>query len=1316
MRAYAWYGICWGAKGIQYNTLGSDGGGNIGICGYKLEHDRDYDIIKDEDVPNSNFLEFLNRFSLGTCLTPGLSIVDPTLSQSQWATESLTKLGWAIATAKKTDPNQQDERINFSLLVPNNWQVGFSGTVDDYVAANYSTLITNHINVGDIYNGWPNFFPRSTYDPNDWLVIPTPNNHQWTIITSSCSTIQASDPTVFTNCTSPTARRWWEAPHFDGEYWMGYYSIHSPHLKLYTPWYYGYKEHWFAARKIMQDIKPVAQTISEVVWQRLTVDASKLNTQSVTTTDGDKLPILWYEKSSQKITGNDPLGNPPDEPAVYSYDKTRPDRYLFNVDQNKAHLESQQDALYEFGLFKVPKEEDALYVAMLNRRTWPVRFKNEDNIEDWPNSKILSDNTINDDWVDDTTDILRNDKWYENSDWHSDELEGAIDVRRFSFRINRKAFTDGETISHFVVTNMRTGRERLIAFNTATGDDIEFVDTFSVVLEPGEGTLFKISPAHSMAAGMTSEAGMAYNNGHRIADIGNFIPTSRKKIMVWERNGDIEYRITNNRVPQPPLENVFDQTLSTGSVISSAQSLKNLHPSVAASGNNVVVVYSRETTDESVRQVFARWGIFNPGPNTITWKDPFPLDNSVLEDETTEPNQLITPVVTPGANGFLCAWSSSDINDILTEHGIQLKYIILDENQDVAFNPTQPAPPVIQNEPTIISEIFPSLASRSEDAGISQMERFHLAWEGVFNFNTGESQIYYTRFEHDQNDNWATLTTERVTKFVEGCKHHHPNIAVKNEVELVGDVENAKVHGEPIVTWDREEDLSSPIGGNGQEPMSIESYPGKGKTSSVMVRHRSHIGVNNWSTITTLWEPSNPVSLPMIKSGMYIDRTWPTIGNPLSTGTAEYLTYMSSKKSQVLLTRFKAITPFNHKPTFHAEVPERGSYPNLTLNYEGKALPSLNTLTFRGMNTFIDEFNNTLYHARVTAPLVDDIAKSYDKIKVKTFNALKELCKRNFSFSVGNPNLRPAIWCTGCPDTIYFNIGRGIPIPWNNYDITDTRPGYYSESDTTIFNWPRTEDSVRTENFAYSLGDTLSFDRMFYMEDTAWVKTLINDSTLAEITYSVLLKDSASGQTISVLDQITIDTASIDIAVKRFGEDNIASVSTFLPPMPPPTSFYVPQGPGRKVQWIANAPAPSGKAYITIHASKDEDMPVVMSQEHGEYDDFNVIIPTFDTALFKQAGQQPITVSAPTTPITLSINPNPFEGSTKVTVETVKDVPLSVQAYNVLGGLVVNLFNDVSTQTHYEFTLDSKIIRPGTYFIRGQAGNGIVTKKVQFVK
>jgi hypothetical protein len=71
---------------------------------------------------------------------------------------------------------------------------------------------------------------------------------------------------------------------------------------------------------------------------------------------------------------------------------------------------------------------------------------------------------------------------------------------------------------------------------------------------------------------------------------------------------------------------------------------------------------------------------------------------------------------------------------------------------------------------------------------------------------------------------------------------------------------------------------------------------------------------------------------------------------------------------------------------------------------------------------------------------------------------------------------------------------------------------------------------------------------------------------------------------------------------------------------------------------------------------------------------------------------------------------------TDVEVDAPKDVPLNITVFDILGRSTITLFNDFSSKDHYSYTLDSKKLSPGMYFVRVQAGGEVVTRKVELVK
>jgi hypothetical protein len=82
----------------------------------------------------------------------------------------------------------------------------------------------------------------------------------------------------------------------------------------------------------------------------------------------------------------------------------------------------------------------------------------------------------------------------------------------------------------------------------------------------------------------------------------------------------------------------------------------------------------------------------------------------------------------------------------------------------------------------------------------------------------------------------------------------------------------------------------------------------------------------------------------------------------------------------------------------------------------------------------------------------------------------------------------------------------------------------------------------------------------------------------------------------------------------------------------------------------------------------------------------------------------------------ISIKPNPFDNSTNIVIDALKDAPLSVVVLDVLGRTVLTLHSGASETNHCNFTLDGKKIAPGIYFIRIQQGNEVQTQKVELVK
>ena len=88
----------------------------------------------------------------------------------------------------------------------------------------------------------------------------------------------------------------------------------------------------------------------------------------------------------------------------------------------------------------------------------------------------------------------------------------------------------------------------------------------------------------------------------------------------------------------------------------------------------------------------------------------------------------------------------------------------------------------------------------------------------------------------------------------------------------------------------------------------------------------------------------------------------------------------------------------------------------------------------------------------------------------------------------------------------------------------------------------------------------------------------------------------------------------------------------------------------------------------------------------------------------------------PTSPYVLSAYPNPFNSSAQITVNFEKSVDIQLNVYNLLGQKVTDLFTGRigSGQQKFKFTADH--LPDGIYFIKLDAGNETVIKKIVLIK
>ncbi|OGV10869.1 MAG: hypothetical protein A3J84_07710 [Ignavibacteria bacterium RIFOXYA2_FULL_37_17] len=78
--------------------------------------------------------------------------------------------------------------------------------------------------------------------------------------------------------------------------------------------------------------------------------------------------------------------------------------------------------------------------------------------------------------------------------------------------------------------------------------------------------------------------------------------------------------------------------------------------------------------------------------------------------------------------------------------------------------------------------------------------------------------------------------------------------------------------------------------------------------------------------------------------------------------------------------------------------------------------------------------------------------------------------------------------------------------------------------------------------------------------------------------------------------------------------------------------------------------------------------------------------------------------------------PNPFNPSTKIRYSIPQAAKVSIALYNVLGIKVASLVETEQPVGNYEIVLNGNNLASGVYFVRMNAGNYSVTKKIVLMK
>jgi hypothetical protein len=683
----------------------------------------------------------------------------------------------------------------------------------------------------------------------------------------------------------------------------------------------------------------------------------------------------------------------------------------------------------------------------------------------------------------------------------------------------------------------------------------------------------------------------------------------------------------------------------------------------------------------------------------IVWQNWLYLDQNVPIDNN-QPNQLVTPVITAaqgstGNGGFYCAWSKSDNhnNALASPHYIQPAYISIDLNNNNILIPNVLPLNPLQAEQTARMSIFPTVAARDESSMGDNLEYLHLSWEEQWDPELNgsiidtNSQIYYapniyhTNLGLNANAFSQTWQIERVSKNAMTCKNTHPNISTDNMFDMMtiglsvipGNME----HGEPIVTWEMKyADFCRGC------PISYALHNGQ---VYVMVRERLLPGA--WSSFTALYPKQDNIPLPVIKT-LDCEDVHGRFGRQF--GIDQYgLLFQDLSTSQIHI--YRQYFAFDT----HSILYERGLYPNSLLTYlpdnNANGYPTFNSFMIRGN----DKDENGLYAVKITALSVGYVEKSLPDQLLEVFDATPNECEKGLKYSIARGVKVPNI--IGGPHQMFS---------WTPRDITGYGSAYYSDSNVHVYNWPRTEDSIRTNNLQINSGDSVQLGRIFEISDSSVIGTTYFSDTTHYLAYEVDLKDSASHVLIQTIDSVAIHRTTNGISISGlnnvpiyFNLDSTGLIYSFKSNLSIPLTI-----------------PPSGEGYLTIKIRKDTLTPFILVQTQVRVDSNYVMggLDPIDSISYKKSAPTPTLTSVSN--IRLIIHPNPFRTQTSIELEVPKEVMMNVSVFDVLGRQVTNLFSNYSDHNNYNFTLDSKQLNPGMYYVRVQCGGEVVTRKIELLK
>ena len=1394
IREQTWDCLTWGAKGIIYNPMGSDGLLNMGFCGNNFENTPNcgFSYLSDgvTPFPNGDLITAPpgnitmpwtsgSSYSVGqwvidktsnncgdqtpwVCVSDVSGTLDPCGDAQHWAKSNtycyygnvnLTPASGylippATTTSNSSDNTWPDHLIGEGHFDPTcscikiyNGAVMWIPCITDFdiIDQNQNTIMSSSHNdpvVADALpneggvtgieaylcavtgakdrhgNGWSstlgsnnNFVPddlRNYYltmlnnsAPSAWLPVklsgnsvvsipmtdPDPDNQPGTGHTPISNWIAADRDLDIEYDQSSGPHRTGHANWQKYDYW-GFIPFQYPSGSITlaltgVPTYYGVKDRSDGVKRSMADIAPIAWELKNLKWVT-SYDYSDLNSPDTNAKawasgfNGDNSKHLdgphqtgdpefpFYMLDSWLVFPNARLGDMSSQNQSYNLGAVYPNLPFLKsttIDPDNSSM------LYNIGVFHDPNDPDALYTTIANRRTWPMIVN--DTVISGVNQTLIRT-------VDNTTQTPIN-------------YLGAIDARQLDLQLKNSPDASGfmwydfqgrgtnwpsTNIDWIKITNLRSGTDVIQPFAS--------VKAFSIDFEPGEGTLLRLAPATALEPGRTNYAGMAYNNGHRMAEL-----SGGDHGMVWEQNGTIMFCAVKGTDPMGTFSTQSQYTPQVVYPPAGSSLPANAHnPSIAAKPDGTVgIVFSIDDFqtgtnghgngqfERSVVMVkslppYTSWyttpcsGDFCPAwmyadpicQNCLGLPYVTPYVNDVTGNlQNGAYTNLLVPVITPAYDGFIVAFALP--NNILAYHipSNSTPYEISGTPSDLhSDHQMRMCSIATKNETFDETTINPNIHDPAAD------ERIYFAWEE--DHEDGTSEIKFTYMDHCittgvqiYHSNSSTYVDDDPMYM---CKNYHPMIAVENLPTTGGP-------SVPAVVWEAPADVRF------------------NENHSVL---RELIQWNNgnsvWSGLTSFVPFSNDVeNLPQPQ---FRFENFFCSGQPQNSFEKEVI-YQDTFAHEQFISRFDQNS---NDWTRNTKLKGYAQFGSVSLPYICESSDP-GFLTFRG----IVPDQQGLYAANMNVtPLTPanpsaDIPASIELIK--NFSARPKQGYSLCATELITIRIAPPYLTMNSEAPPQMTSGK---FPWVNSSLGIFQAAPIDDTENILeqASWPQTEDSMRTIYFPATVTDTVSIGRVLVV-DTTQIPSLLPDQTHF-MSYKLVVKDSASQTITQVLDSAIIHGQSAGGGFGSYPGTN-----------PSDTTM---NGEGYNIH-SPILPTPSGSAYISVIITKDSATQAELVQDQ-EYTD-TLLFPQPPDTSDGGGGEKkasPYSQNSDGSQLTVTVHPNPVKGTVKICVADIPGgIPTQVDVVDQLGHEVAMLFNATpEAESGLCLSLDCSTISSGTYY------------------